>query len=205
MSYEIEKNFYKYDEDKIKKIINLENVKYNIHLLKTYKFKFDNMMVRVRDEGFRKTFTMKKKNKNNVYNVEYQVFISDIHEMLKMLKLLGHENFKYQEKIREIYFFNEAEVCFDYIPGQMNFLQIESNDKTKLIEVINRLKLNNNKFNKYDKYEVMKEFGINEDKMKDIEYTFDNIKKIQNLVTKNKLKFVKMIKKQEEMYKLLKI
>ena len=41
--------------------------------------------------------------------------------------------------------------------------------------------------------------------MKNIEYTFNNIKKIQNLVTKNKLKFVKMIKKQEEMYKLLKI
>ena len=126
MSYEIEKNFYIFDEKSIKEELSTLETKYKIHLLKTYKTKVNGLMVRLRDEGFRKTFTIKHKDKNsnyNKYNKEYEVNVSNIEETLDMLQLLGFHDFKYSEKIRETYFYNNSEICFDYVPGQCNFIQ----------------------------------------------------------------------------------
>ena len=199
MSYEIEKNFYIFDEKNIKEELKNLNTKYKIHLLKTYKTKVNGLMVRLRDEGFRKTFTIKHKDKNNnynKYNKEYEVNVSNIEETLDMLELLGFSNFKYSEKIRETYFYKNSEICFDYVPGQCNFIQIESKSQNELDYLINKLNLKNED----DSKKHAEYFGINKEELNKIEIKYINIDKIKKLVKRNDDEFDNLIKKQKIMY-----
>ena len=199
MSYEIEKNFYIFDEKNIKEELKNLNTKYKIHLLKTYKTKVNGLMVRLRDEGFRKTFTIKHKDKNNnynKYNKEYEVNVSNIEETLDMLELLGFSNFKYSEKIRETYFYKNSEICFDYVPGQCNFIQIESKSQNELDYLINKLNLKNED----DSKKHAEYLGINKEELNKIEIKYINIDKIKKLVKRNDDEFDYLIKKQKIMY-----
>lgn len=196
MSLEIEKNFYKYNEKYIKSELKRLNAEYKINLLMTYKIKHNGLTVRVRDEGFRKTFTIKNKMNNNEYNKEYQVNVSDINETLTMLKLLGFSNFTYQEKIRETYFYRNSEICFDYVPGQENFLQIESKTQDELYELCDKFGLDKNE----KRPDFQDYFGIEKkDKKKKVKFKY--IYGMQGEVTKNKEEYIKLIKKQICMYK----
>ena len=195
MSLEIEKNFYHYDEKKLKNELKNMNLKYKINLLKTHKVKHNGLTIRVRDEGFRKTFTIKNKKTNNEYNKEYQVNVSNIKETITMLKLLGIKNFTYQEKIRETYFYNQSEICFDYVPGQENFLQIESKTQEELYELCDKFKLNKND----QKIDMNQHFGLNRDEIKD-KIQFKYLNEIKNKVKKNKSNFEDFIRKQILMY-----
>ena len=200
MSCEIEKNFYIFDEKSIKEELKNLNTDYTIHLLKTYKTKVNGLMVRLRDEGFRKTFTIKHKNKiNNKYNKEYEVNVSNIEETLEMIQLLGFSDFKYSEKIRETYFYNNSEICFDYVPGQCNFIQIESKSQNELDYLINKLNLKNED----DSKKHAEYFGINKDELNKIEIKYINIDKIKKLVKRNDDEFDDLIKKQKIMYRNL--
>ena len=156
-------------------------------------------MVRLRDEGFRKTFTIKHKDKNsnyNKYNKEYEVNVSNIEETLDMLQLLGFHDFKYSEKIRETYFYNNSEICFDYVPGQCNFIQIESKSQNELDYLINKLNLKNeDDSKKHPEY-----FGINKEELNKIEIKYINIDKIKKLVKRNDDEFNDLIKQQKTMY-----
>ena len=199
MSYEIEKNFYIFDEKNIKEELKNLNTKYKIHLLKTYKTKVNGLMVRLRDEGYRKPFTIKHKDKNNnynKYNKEYEVNVSNIEETLDMLELLGFSNFKYSEKIRETYFYKNSEICFDYVPGQCNFIQIESKSQNELDYLINKLNLKNED----DSKKHAEYFGINKEELNKIEIKYINIDKIKKLVKRNDDEFDYLIKKQKIMY-----
>ena len=200
MSYEIEKNFYIFDEKSIKEELSTLETKYKIHLLKTYKTKINGLMVRLRDEGFRKTFTIKHKNKiSNKYNKEYEVNVSNIEETLNMLGLLGFHDFKYSEKIRETYFYNNSEICFDYVPGQCKFIQIESKSQNELDYLINKLNLKNED----DSKKNAEYFGINKEELNKIEIKYTNLDKIKKLVKRNHEEFDDLIKKQKIMYRNL--
>ncbi len=202
MSYEIEKNFYIFDEKSIKKELSTLETKYKIHLLKTYKTKINGLMVRLRDEGFRKTFTIKYKNKDNKYskyNKEYEVNVSNIQETLNMLDLLGFHDFKYSEKIRETYFYKNSEICFDYVPGQCNFIQIESKSQNELDYLINKLNLKNED----DSKKHAEYFGINKEELNKIEIKYTNLDKIKKLVKRNDEEFDDLIKQQKIMYRNL--
>ena len=196
MSLEIEKNFYKYNEKYIKNELKNLNAQYKINLLMTYKKKHNGLTVRVRDEGFRKTFTIKNKMNNNEYNKEYQVNVSDINETLTMLKLLGLTDFAYQEKIRETYFYKNSEICFDYVPGQENFLQIESKTQDELYELCDKFFLNKNE----KRPDFQDYFGIEKKDIKK-KVKFKNLYKMMNEVTKNNEEYTKLLKKQLFMYK----
>tara|TARA_A100001015_G_scaffold129603_1_gene143761 strand:+ start:5477 stop:6118 length:642 start_codon:yes stop_codon:yes gene_type:complete len=196
MSLEIEKNFYKYNEKYIKKELKNLNAQYKINLLMTYKKKHNGLTVRVRDEGFRKTFTIKNKMNNNEYNKEYQVNVSDINETLTMLKLLGLTDFAYQEKIRETYFYKNSEICFDYVPGQENFLQIESKTQDELYELCDKFFLDKNE----KRPDFQDYFGIEKKDIKK-KVKFKNLYKMMNEVTKNNEEYTKLLKKQLFMYK----
>lgn len=196
MSLEIEKNFYKYNEKEIKKELSKLKVEYKINLLMTYKIKHNGLTVRVRDEGFRKTFTIKNKMDNNEYNKEYQVNVSDINETLTMLKLLGFDNFTYQEKIRETYFYRNSEICFDYVPGQENFLQIESKTQDELYELCDQFGLDKNE----KRPDFRDYFGIEKkDKKKKVKFKY--LYGMQNEVTKNKEEYIELLNKQLYIYK----
>ena len=196
MSLEIEKNFYKYSEKEIKKELSKLNVEYKINLLMTYKIKHNGLTVRVRDEGFRKTFTIKNKIDNNEYNKEYQVNVSDINETLTMLKLLGFDNFTYQEKIRETYFYRNSEICFDYVPGQENFLQIESKTQDELYELCDKFGLDKNE----KRSDFRDYFGIEKkDKKKKVKFKY--LYEMQDDVTKNKEEYIELLNKQLYIYK----
>ena len=200
MSYEIEKNFYIFDERNIKEELSNLETKYSIHLLKTFKTKINGLMVRLRDEGFRKTFTIKHKNKiNNKYNKEYEVNVSNIEETLNMLALLGFHDFKYSEKIRETYFYKNSEICFDYVPGQCNFLQIESKSQNELDYIINKFNL----INEDDSKKHAEYFGINKEELNKIEIKYTNLDKIKKLVKRNDEEFDDLIKEQKIMYRNL--
>ena len=196
MSLEIEKNFYKYNEKDVKRELRRLNAEYKINLLMTYKIKHNGLTVRVRDEGFRRTFTIKNKMNNNEYNKEYHVNVSDINETLTMLKLLGFSNFTYQEKIRETYFYRNSEICFDYVPGQENFLQIESKTQDELYELCDKFGLDKNE----KRPDFQDYFGIEKkDKKKKVKFKY--IYGMQSEVTKNKEEYIKLLKKQICMYK----
>ena len=200
MSFEIEKNYYIFNEKNIKEELKKLNTRYTIFLLKTYKTKVNGLMVRLRDEGFRKTFTIKHKNKsNNKYNKEYEVNVSNIEETLSMLDLLGFHDFKYSEKIRETYFYKDSEICFDYVPGQCNFIQIESKSQNELDFLIKKFNL----INEDDSKKHAEYFGINKEELNKIEIKYVNIDKIKKLVKRNDEEFDNLIKQQKTMYKKL--
>jgi adenylate cyclase class IV len=95
--------------------------------------------IRVRDEGFRITFTIKdtsqgKFEKTTFFKLKYEVNVDNYDMMNIMLHQLNLEE-KYQlNKFREIYKSKNGknEVIFDHFPGLPGYMEIESLSEKEL-------------------------------------------------------------------------
>ena len=207
LEYEI--RVYDINERKIKKILKENDAKLiqkkTIMPLITYthpKGKKDSY-IRIRDEGHEITMTAKT-NLKSKYVVEREVVINSIEEGDAILKLLGCK-VKYKiEKIREVYQLKGCkEIVFDSYAGQPTYMEIDCHSESSLKKMA---KLLGYKIEDHDTrtlpdmyYEL---YGIPKNAKWGENVTIKNGKKIFGpLITKNKKKFIDILKKQLKLVK----
>jgi adenylate cyclase class 2 len=197
MSKEIEKRFVNYDrlfiESKLKEI---GAKKKGMFLFKIIQFKSTPPIktLRIRDEGFRITFTVKEKTQD--YDIENEVNIDNFNEMKNILKKLGYEEKYFMEKIREIYEFDDSELIFDHYPGLPGYIEIEAPSEEKLKELSTYFNLNfNEKFYNFSiLYNELYDTGDINLTPEKLNITFSNVNElIKPLIKKNKNDFEKIL------------
>jgi adenylate cyclase class 2 len=201
MSKEIEKRFFNFDRLNIeKKLKELGAVKKGMYLFKVVQFKgtFPIITLRLRDEGYRITFTIKEKT--NDYDLENEVIVNNFNEMRIMINKLGIKEKYSNEKIREIYNVDDAELIFDHWPGLPGYIEIEAPTEDKLIELANKFELDmSEKSGGFAKmYQEL--YQPNIDDIAKLNITFDNINEtVKPLVSKNMDIFEKIVDGQKKL------
>jgi adenylate cyclase class 2 len=201
MSKEIEKRFFNFDRLNIEKILKeLGAVKKGLYLFKVVQFKgtFPIITLRLRDEGYRITFTIKEKTDD--YDLENEVIVNNFNEMRTMMNKLGIKEKYSNEKIREIYNIDDAELIFDHWPGLPGYIEIEAPTEDKLIELANKFELDmNEKPGGFAKmYQELYQPKI--DDIAKLNISFDNINEtVKPLVSKNIDLFEKIVEGQKKL------
>jgi predicted adenylyl cyclase CyaB len=201
MSKEIEKRFFNFDRLEIEKILKeLGAVKKGIFLFKVVQFKgtFPIITLRLRDEGYRITFTIKEKT--NDYDLENEVIVNNFNEMRIMINKLGIKEKYSNEKIREIYNIDDAELIFDHWPGLPGYIEIEASTEEKLIELANKFGLDMNEkpggFSQM--YQELYQPKI--DDIAKLNISFNNVNEtIKPLINKNMDLFEKIVEGQKKL------
>ncbi len=162
-----------------------------------------NPYIRVRDEGYRTTLTYKT-GVGKEFVQEHEVIIDDFDTGCKILLGLGCVQKYYYEKIREIWHIGNAEVCWDTNPGRYDIMEVEAKSKKTLEKTIEILGLKGVPHDNFTDTELYTEtFGIV--MPKNVDLTFGTVKKILGpTVTKNKIKFNKLVEKQNKMFSQVK-
>lgn len=199
MSLEIEKRYHNIDLDEVHKLLKKMGAKREINLFRIYGYrnKEENYRVRLRDEGNKITFTVKRRKKNNKFDTEWEVEISNLETAKEMLEILGIELGRPLEKIREAFHYKKSEIAIDYQVLNEPHLEIESPNEKELKSIEKKLKLNNDEkpVNPVDFY------GINLKKLIKLNQVFSGLDKVKKLVTKQKTKFNKMMRMKKKLYK----
>ena len=130
-----------------------------------------------------------------MFKNEYEIIINDINTAHNMLILLGCTVKNKNEKLREIFNFPDVQVAFDYYPGLPPFFEVEAKSESILNEFCKQFNLNPDNHIKYDIYG--KEYGLDPNRNKNDDLTFEKANdKFLNIITKNKSKFIKILKKE---------
>ncbi len=218
MSKEIEKRFFKFNEKKLKDVLlNDLNAKYKgTYIFKVWKMKVPKHMdqdihtLRVRDEGRKRTFTIKKRGGKEKYDTEFEVKIEDPKEMLHMLNLMNFDLEHYYEKARSIYKVGTSEVIVDIYPGMPDSVEVESKNVSLLKKLMKKLDLKDDEEDQNENKNFYEHFGIKGGfderigKMKD-GYTFQNVlKNYKQYATKNQSEFKKYMQNQVKNYNKIK-
>lgn len=154
----------------------------------------DKLFIRLRNEGFKKTFTIKYNNETMFKN-EFEIIINDINTAQDMLILLGCTVKNSNEKLREVFNFSDVQVVFDYYPGLPPFFEIEAKSESILNDFCKQFNLDPVNHIKYDIY--AKEYGLESNRKVDDDLTFEKANnKFLHIITKNKSKFIKILKKE---------
>lgn len=201
MGVEYEYSFYNFNKKEVIKKIKKGNgkkkgtflfrVQVLIHPLQT-----PGTYIRVRDEGHRITMTYKFKDSKSTFENENEVIVNDFDEAVNILLGVGCTKKYYYEKIREIWNLKKSEIVFDSNPGVPDRMEIESENKSQLSEMVKYFQVNPEE--RSDKY--MELFGLIAPKT--IDLTFQNVKKnLINLVKKNKNEFIILVDHQLKKYK----
>lgn len=201
MSLEIEKRFKNFNYKTLKKLFEEYNIKknggylFNVTIFIPLK---ENQIIRTRNEGHKITFTIKEKT--NTYDKEWEVNVNDQNIINEMLSHLGIKKAYTLEKFREIYKDDNNELVFDHYPGLEPYLEIESNSEDNLFKMMKNLNLESeSKFNAKELY--YQEYGISKERP-DNDLTFENaLEMFDSFITKNKDKFIKILKHQQEFIK----
>jgi predicted adenylyl cyclase CyaB len=215
MGKEIEQRFFNFNKEEVLKKMKSMGAQYKgTQIFKVWKFNTSKNMnpdihtLRVRDEGHRKTFTIKKRGGKEKFDTEWEVNIQDPQEMIKMLDLMEFDLDHYYEKVREIYKLGKSEIIFDTYPGMTYSMEIESPTLSTLNRLSKKLKVKADENDKsidtsfYDYYGIRG--GFDERIQKGSQnggYTFQNVLKNSNkLATKNKKEFKSYLKQQLKLY-----
>lgn len=174
-----------------------------LHKITVYKSNHNlQLYIRTRDEGYKKTFTIKHKN-GSEFDEEYETIISDIKMLDTMLLLLGL-SIKYTvEKIREIWIYNNIEIVFDTYPGIPTYMEIEAKTEKDLNDFCKLLNLSKDLRTKEDDIYA---YYYDLDRNRDVGIlTFSNSDIIYNSISSvsKKRTFMKILKKQQ--FKIRKI
>jgi predicted adenylyl cyclase CyaB len=155
-------------------------------------------VIRIRDEGYRITMTYKE-NTNKEFQNENEVIINDFEQGVNIFLGLGCKKKYYFEKMREIWNISNTEIVFDTSPGLTEIMEIESQTKKELLEIVALLKLDNVEHDTSTNAQLYEElFGIVF--TKNIDLTFNTVKSMLK-ATKNKKDFNKLIEIQHKLYK----
>jgi adenylate cyclase class 2 len=189
-----------------KKLKKMKAIHYDpiIFMIKVYNHPIKkDMYIRLRDEGYKKTFTIKQ-NLNAKFVDEYEIIINNIDIAEQMLLILGCIK-KYEvEKIREIYKYDEIEIVLDSLPGLPTFFEIEAPSLKELNNFCKELNIDITKHDD-DKLTYDNLYGLNKNRNINGNLTFNNAKNMfLPIINKNKKLFISILKKQKKLIKLLK-
>lgn len=163
--------------------------------------KEENSYVRVRDEGFKVTMTVKH-NIHKQFVDEDEVVIDDYDTGIKIFLGLGCKKLYSYEKIREIWTMGNTEVVFDTNPGRVDIMEVESATKKELLLMVKKLSLQDTPHDNFTDKDLYGVFGINFNKRKKGDINFKNVLKfLKPLVKKNMNEFMLMVSNQTKMYK----
>ena len=208
MVLEYEYRYINYDKKEIISTIKSNGgSKKGIYLFRVSVFTHPNeksLYIRVRDEGFRITMTIKEHTLE--FAEENEIIINSYDTGVTMLLALGCKKKYSYEKIREIWDLGKCEIVFDTSPGKMDIMEIECTKLSDLKKYIKLLGLNGVSHDDFDNlngtYLYKSMFGIEFKEKVDI--TFKQIDSVlKPLVTKNKKQFNELIKLQKALYKKL--
>ena len=206
MPIEIEKRFKNFNYKKAKKIIKNNGFTFfGSFLFKVIYYKSDhpNKTIRLRDEGYRITFTIKMYDKNN-YEFEDEIIVNDFNIFNIMLNKMGIEKGLELHKYREIYKSNDekTEIIFDHFPGLPPYMEIESDNEQKLFDTMRLLDVTEdehfNSLDLYFEYYNIKDMNKCSLNFYDIEICVLDLIKNKD----NKKKFSKLLKKQKKKFNI---
>jgi len=201
MSKEIEKRFFNFDRLDIEKILKeLGAVKKGIFLFKVVQFKgtFPIITLRLRDEGYRITFTIKEKTDD--YDLENEVIVNNFDEMRIMINKLGIKEKYSNEKIREIYNIDDAELIFDHWPGLPGYIEIEAPTEERLIELANKFGLDMNEKSGGFSQMYQELYQPKIDDIAKLNISFNNVNEtIKPIINKNMNIFEKIVEGQKKL------
>ena len=163
---------------------------------RTYTDNEKGLLVRLRDEGVKKTMTLKKKVEDTVFFEEFEIEINDLENADKMLHMLN-SNLKLKnsvEKFREIFLINNIIVVFDSLPGLPTYIEVETDNKKDLDAFCEKIGISPSKHFEKSMYSYYYDFNPGK------EITFNILNKINRKeIKKNKTLFSKIIKNQLKM------
>lgn len=201
MGIEYEYSIYDFNKkDVIAKIKKAKGKKKGIYLFRVqvliHPLETAGTYIRVRDEGHRITMTYKFKDSKSKFEHENEVIVNDFDEAVNILLGVGCKKKYYYEKIREIWNIKNTEIVFDSNPGVPDRMEIESENKSQLSEMVKYFEVKPEE--RLDKY--MELFGFVTPRT--IDLTFKNVKKdLLKQVKKNKNEFIKLVDDQLKKYK----
>jgi len=185
MSKEIEKRFYTFNrrdlEEKIKEYGGVKKGMFKFQIL-AFVPPEGYSVLRLRDEGFRITYTIKKKTADG-YEEENEVIVDNFQEMRTIVEKMGHKKKYLMQKIREIYDIENSELVFDHYPGLPGYIEIESPNEEEMFSLADRLGLRKDEEQK-DAGDLYKDlYGITKDRPL-LDISFDNIVEIMSVYIK---------------------
>lgn len=166
MPKEYEYTFQNFNKNKIiAKLKKLNGIYKGTFLFKVQQFYPpngipSNINIRVRDEGYRVTMTIKIPTED--FDDEYEIIIDDFNNGINWLLSLGYTKMAYYEKVREIYYvkapnwnelnsrplWNEySEIVFDTEVGFPEIMEIESPTFEELEKMVKIFGLHNGGIN----------------------------------------------------------
>jgi len=198
MSLEIERRFYTFDRAVIEqKIKDLGGVRKGM-------FKFQQLvfippagysLLRLRDEGHRVTFTLKRKTEGG-YEEENEVIVNNFQEMQIILEKMGHQKKYIMQKIREIYDIENSELVFDHYPGLPGYMEIESPTEAEMFSIADKLGLIKDEEQVEAGELYRNHYGITKDRPL-LDITFENILEVMApYISKEKEKMEEILKGQ---------
>lgn len=204
-----EYRFIDVDVNSIKDYLETNNKKINKKsvLLRWDSFDYKDKFIRVRDEGDKITITLKKNLKTHK-PISKTILVDDYDLTIDILGELEIFSKYRVEKIREIWTLsNNCIINFDMYPGLPNYIEIKSDNKLDLIELIKQLGL---KFDLRNHIEMgadsmyLELYGISPQRKDKGDLTFENAKEIfTKHIKKNKSQFNRIVEMQIEMIKYL--
>jgi adenylate cyclase class 2 len=125
---EIERRYRRFDEDTVRSRLAAAGTRKGKFLFRlvSYVPAGEVTTIRVRDEGYRVTMTVKRRVDSGAYLAESEVVVNSFDRGAEMLDMLGFERHYYLEKFREIFEFEGAEVVFDTYPGLPPYIEVEA-------------------------------------------------------------------------------
>lgn len=146
MSLEIEQRYFTFDYADVVARLGRLGIRKGTYLFRVATFYpkdgFDYM--RVRDEGYRITMTIKKDGEP--YDTEWETTVGSYDITVQMCKLMGMRTKYIVEKIREIWDVDrDSEVIFDWYPGLPPIIEIESTTETAMKALQMKLGLHDEK------------------------------------------------------------
>ena len=87
--------------------------------------------MRLRDEGYRVTFTTKRTHPSG-FSEENEIIVNSFEDTRKLLASLGYKEKDFYEKLREIWQNKECEVVFDTMPVGVELMEIECQSEAHL-------------------------------------------------------------------------
>lgn len=201
MSKEIERRFYTYDRKEIEsKIKELGGKRVGMYLFQILAFNPPQgySLLRLRDEGHRITFTLKKKGADG-YEIEDEVNVNNFNNMKTILEKVGHTKKYLIQKIREIYNIDNSELVFDHYPGLPGFIEIESPTENELFSLADKLNLKKDEVHREAGDLYLEIYGITKDRPL-LDLAFDNVHDLfKKYILKNEEDMIKILEGQKKL------
>ena len=198
MSIEIEKRFRNFDYELLKKKLAAKGYKprgFLFRIVSYLKTEPQQVLVRLRDEGHRITFTIKEENMDS-YEKEFEIKVDSFDMARLILNKLGLKENYTLEKYREIYDMPDykTELVFDHYPGCPAYMEIESETELDIQRVCELLDMDFNEPQKWSAGDLyLEHYGIPL-KRPLLPLDFANVKQyFTPLITKNLKKFEKLL------------